>query len=150
MNTDYQDYQVTIVAQMGRKYPEKLRTYRWDERAQRWFADYSAYMKKHDIRAGNVTQTMVRKPFLSGHQNRNVIRIAKGCDVQWEVLSFICDAVRNTGRHTIEVEDVKAINSQHSSRILKLDSIPHAEERHAATEALRKLVASTVLKSAGQ
>ncbi len=143
MNTDYQ---VTIVAQTGRKHPAKLRTYRWDATGQRWSGDISWYTSKNNIRAGNVSRTMMRKPFLHGHLNPNVIHIAKGCDVQWAVLSFICDTVRQEGRPAIDVEDVKFINSQYSSQILKLDSIPETQ-RHAATLALHKLIADTVLRS---
>jgi hypothetical protein len=139
-------YRITIVAPTRRKYPTKLRTYRWDETGRRWVGDLSAYMSKSNIHAGNLPGGLLRKPFMSGHRNMKMVHISKNCDVPFTVVSVVCDALRAGGLHTVSVGDMKAINSQYGSRIAKLESLSGEERRHATT-ALHRLILDAVLDS---
>jgi hypothetical protein len=138
-------YQIDVVAPSRRKYPTKLRTCQWNPSAQRWVVgDISAYLSKNNIHAGNLPGGLLRKPFLSGHKNMNMVSISDKCKVQYAVLSTICDALRQGGLHTISVDEVNVINSQYGSYIAKLETLTGDERRHA-TPALHSLILSAVL-----
>lgn len=69
------------------------------------------------------------------HRNDNVVRLASGVDVAWELLAFILDAVASTATSPapryIDISDIKAVVSQCSSRIKRVRLLEPGEKRHA-------------------
>ena len=124
----------------GRKTIE-LKTFEYDEPNQRWIYHPGRLTKKLDGTGANVDDVI--SAMLSQDHGRlvgngAVWRIGNA-EVSVAVANVIFDAVRNAGRHEVDIDDVNRIASKLGSRIAKLRHLP-AEQRQHAEAALYSLI----------
>jgi hypothetical protein len=137
-------YRVTVTTtkrlDRGRKTIE-LKTFEYDKANRRWIYYPGRLTTKLDGTGANVDDV------ISAMMSQNHGRLASSgavwrigrAEVSVPAANVIFDAVRNAGRHAVDIDDVKSIVSELGSRVSKLSQLP-AEQRRLAEPALHSAI----------
>jgi hypothetical protein len=119
----------------------ELKTFEYDEANRRWVYHPGRLTTKLDGTGANVDDV------ISAIMSQNGGRLASSgavwrigrAEVPVPAANVIFDAVRNVGRHAVDIDDIKSIVSELGSRISKLGQLT-AEQRRLAETALHSAI----------